>query len=69
MGTEKNQHMNPDEAPMLPQNYRIRPDSIGDRKGGIRAHHSTHARDHAVRAHFDIDKINGLTSINTKRIL
>ncbi len=35
---------------MLPQIYRIRPDSARGKKGGIRAHHSTHARDHAVRA-------------------
>jgi hypothetical protein len=34
---------------MLPQTYRIRLDSARGKKGGICAHHSTHARDHAVQ--------------------
>jgi hypothetical protein len=54
---------------MLPQIYRIRPDSARGKKGGIRAHHSTHARDHAVRAQFEVGKIAEITGINSKRIL
>jgi hypothetical protein len=54
---------------MLPQIFRIRLDSARGKKGGMPAHHSTHARDHAVRALFEVDKIDELTGINSKQIL
>ncbi len=36
---------------MLLQNDRIRPDGIGEKKGGIHANHSTVARDDVARLH------------------
>jgi hypothetical protein len=39
--------MRRNEAPMLQQIYRIQPDSVGDKNGGIRANHSTIASDDA----------------------
>jgi hypothetical protein len=65
----KTQHLNPDEAPMLPQTYRIRPDSIGDRKGEY-AHTTPRTPETTQYEHnFEVDKIIGLTKINIKRIV
>jgi hypothetical protein len=44
--------MRRNEAPMLQQIYRLRPDSVGDKNGGIRANHSTKASDDAARVLF-----------------
>ena len=41
--------MRRNEAPVLQQVYRLRPDSVGDKNGGIRANHSTIASDDAAR--------------------
>ncbi len=40
--------MRRNEAPMLQQIYRIQPDSVGDKKVGIRANHYTIASDDAL---------------------
>ncbi len=44
--------MRRNEAPVLQQVYRLRPDSVGDKNGGIRANHSTTASDDAARVLF-----------------
>jgi hypothetical protein len=41
--------MRRNEAPMLQQIYRIQLDSVGDKKGGTRANHSTIASNDAAR--------------------